>query len=55
MKHMVLMFAVIAAGVLSAVEPPPFDIRKKPTTPEEKAQRKAYFEESRKAAQVFNN
>lgn len=44
MKHMVLMFAVIAAGVLSAVEPPPFDIRKKPTTPEEKAQRKAYFE-----------
>lgn len=44
MKKTFLMVAVAAASVLMAAEPPPFDVHKKPMTPEEKALRKAYYE-----------
>lgn len=45
MKTVFLAFVVAAVAAVSVcAEPPPFDIKKKPVTPEEKAQRKAYFE-----------
>lgn len=44
MKQVILMAALSAVSLVVAAEPPPFDIHKKAVTPEEKAQRKAYFE-----------
>jgi hypothetical protein len=44
MKRLTLVAALLAVAFVAAVEPPPFDIHKKAVTPEEKAQRKAYFE-----------
>ena len=42
-----LICAILAATVFAAIadEPPPFDLKKKPQTEEEKAARKAYIEE----------
>ena len=42
-----LICVVLAAAVFAAIadEPPPFDLKKKPQTEEEKAARKAYIED----------
>lgn len=44
MKQVILIAALVGTSFVMAAEPPPFDIHKKAVTPEEKAQRKAYFE-----------